>query len=126
MVASTEDDATHLMAMFLGVGAGVKILASVVNDPDHECLSKRMAENRFFHGDPIWPDHAFQWISALSTAGYQTLDVNEWSTAKKEERELGLEPGTTSTIDKPRCRWCSACPVGHAVSCRPVLPRNGR
>jgi len=49
-----------------------------------------LAENWLYHGDPVWLDSAFQWISALSTAGYQTVDVNEWSPTVKLLLSVGM------------------------------------
>jgi trk system potassium uptake protein TrkH len=36
-------------------------------------------ENQWWSGLPFWVDSAFQWISALGTAGFQTVDLQSWS-----------------------------------------------
>lgn len=36
-------------------------------------------ENYLFNGEWGWVDEVFQWVSALSTAGFQSVDLDQWS-----------------------------------------------
>jgi len=40
-------------------------------------------ENLWHHGEGQWLDSAFQWSSALSTAGFQSVDLETWSATGK-------------------------------------------
>lgn len=42
IIATTEDDSANLMAMFLGSEHGIRVLVSVVNEPGHAMLFKRL------------------------------------------------------------------------------------
>lgn len=56
-------DAQHRLLWAL-LGGGVVVLA---------------LENLWDHGGPMWLDSAFQWVSALTTAGFQSVDLTTWS-----------------------------------------------
>ena len=38
-----------------------------------------MLENYWWRGSLQWVDSTFQWVSALGTAGFQTVDLHAWS-----------------------------------------------
>ncbi|MBO0350132.1 TrkH family potassium uptake protein [Phormidium pseudopriestleyi FRX01] len=55
-------------ALWLLLGVGVLVL---------------LLENYWFHGSLLWIDSAFQWVSALTTCGFNTADVETWSNSAK-------------------------------------------
>lgn len=40
-------------------------------------------ENRWFEGSFFWSDSLFQWTSALTTCGFSTVDLQDWSVSTK-------------------------------------------
>ena len=49
-----------------------------------------LLENRWSQGEFLWVDTVFQWISALGTAGFQTVDLRTWSPAAQLLLSLGM------------------------------------
>jgi trk system potassium uptake protein TrkH len=50
-------------------------------------------ELRWFRGEWTFVDPAFQWISALTTAGLQSVDLNQWSRSGQLLLSLGMIVG---------------------------------
>lgn len=50
-------------------------------------------ENLWYGGDPLFVDSAFQWVSALGTAGFNTVDVGAWSPTAHLLMALGMAVG---------------------------------
>jgi len=59
VIATTKDDATNLMAMFLGAEAGVKGLVSVVNDPGHAGLFERLEVHVLLDPEEVVARHLY-------------------------------------------------------------------
>lgn len=77
LVATTHDDASNLMAMFLGSDAGIANLVSVVNDTRHEGLFERLGVHVLVDPEVIIAEHlyavvrqpAFEDVVALPKGG---------------------------------------------------------
>ncbi|WGV24701.1 TrkH family potassium uptake protein [Halotia branconii] len=53
-------------------------------------------ENRWFSGAFLWLDSLFQWVSALGTCGFETVDLQTWSPSAKLLLTLAMIVGGAS------------------------------
>ncbi len=70
-------------------------------------------ENFWYHREGLWLDSAFQWVSALSTAGFQSADVRGWSATNKLLLSLAMILGgcagsTAGGVKLVRVAWLRA------------------
>ncbi len=71
-----QDSQHRMLWMLLGLGSAVLML-----------------ENYWWNGSFHWVDSVFQWVSALSTAGFQTEDLHAWSSTGKLLLSLAMVLG---------------------------------
>lgn len=59
-----------------------------------------LLENYWFQGSFLWIDSLFQWVSALTTCGFNTADVDTWSASAKLLLSVAMAIGgaTGSTV----------------------------
>ncbi|MEE8200798.1 MAG: TrkH family potassium uptake protein [Candidatus Acidoferrales bacterium] len=85
MVAGAISFVTHYQVLRHGR------LSALWRDAQHKALWLILAagavllllENRWYGGESVWLDSVFQWASALTTAGFQTVDLLGWSPTAK-------------------------------------------
>ncbi|GJD18143.1 cation transporter [Rivularia sp. IAM M-261] len=78
-----------------------KRLSALWQDSQHKALWVLLAlgslvllfDNRWFFGSFIWLDSVFQWVSALGTCGFETVDLQNWSSSAKLLLILGMVVG---------------------------------
>ncbi len=76
-LSSLWRDGQH-RALWLLLGAGLLLLP---------------VENLWYGGSFLWLDSAFQWVSALTTTGFQTVDLLAWSPTGKLLLSLAMIVG---------------------------------
>ncbi|NJO93772.1 MAG: TrkH family potassium uptake protein, partial [Hydrococcus sp. RM1_1_31] len=74
-----QDSQHRALWLLLGLGTGLLII-----------------ENRWFGGSLLWLDSLFQWVSALGTCGFETVDLQSWSPSAKLLLSLGMIIGGTA------------------------------
>lgn len=67
-VATTDDDATNLMAIFMAREAGVERLVSVVNEPEHGVLFERLGAGVLVDPEHIVAEHLHARIARAAVA----------------------------------------------------------
>ncbi|MBF2063610.1 MAG: TrkH family potassium uptake protein [Calothrix sp. C42_A2020_038] len=76
-------------------------LSALWKDSQHKTLWLLLAlgtialiwENLWFFGSFLWLDSLFQWVSALGTCGFETVDLQSWSPSAKLLMSLGMIVG---------------------------------
>jgi len=111
IIATTEDDSTNLMAMFLGLEHDIETLVSVVNDPGHVNLFKRLDVHILLDPEEIIAKYLYRLVCqpALQDVvplpnGAQVFDVELAPTAVLvgktliQAGKLGLLPKNTLIV----------------------------
>lgn len=78
-----------------------KRLSALWQDSQHKALWLLLTlgsvvlifENYWFFGSYVWLDSLFQWVSALGTCGFETVDLQNWSSSAKLLLSLGMIVG---------------------------------
>lgn len=74
LVATTGDDASNLMAMFLGAEAGIKTLVSVVNETSHQQMFKHLGVHILLDPEVIVARHLYGIICQPRVEDMVTLE----------------------------------------------------